>query len=149
MSGRGSGGGPRHVLERLKEKLESNDKEGLADLFATDCVVEWPFTPSGVPIRIEGPEAMREFIRRSPAAARLRYERVDNVVYDTADPEVLVVQTEVAGTDIQTDTPFRLRGIAVMRTRHGEIVFYRDYVDPLALARATGTLAQLAGGTSN
>lgn len=132
------GGGPREVLERLRQRLEADDKQAFADLLAADGVVEWPFTPPGVPERVVGRDAMRSFLARAGAANRLRYEQVDFDVHDTQDPEVIVAEMRVRGTNVETGSPFRLRAIAVMRARDGEIVSYRDYIDPLALARVTG-----------
>lgn len=54
-----------------------------------------------------------------------------------------MVETTTCGTVVATGRRFDLPAIAVLRIRGGEIVSYRDYVNPLTGAQATGRLPQL------
>jgi uncharacterized protein len=141
---------PRDVLERLREVLGANDREAFADLMAVDGVIEWPFTRPGAPSRLEGRDAIREHVTRSPLGRLMRFEELrPDAVHDTGDPEVIVVETTTIGRVVETGRRFELPAVAVLRIRGGEIVSYRDYVDPLAAARAVGALPELAAALAN
>ena len=56
---------PADVLARRRHLTLSGDVDGLADLFAPDAVIEAPFAgPPGMPARLEGREAIREYPRQ-------------------------------------------------------------------------------------
>ena len=66
------------------------------------------------------------------------------VVHETTDPEVVIVEYEANGTVVPTGAPFRQTVIAVFRVRDGEVLSYRDYINPLPLAEALASV----GGAS-
>jgi uncharacterized protein len=70
------------------------------------------------------------------------YDVVDDHVYVTADPEVVIFEFRYAG--VINGRAFTLPCIFVVRVRDGEIVESRDYVDHVAGARAFGRLPALA-----
>jgi ketosteroid isomerase-like protein len=131
------GTSPRAVFDRMRAALGADDRHAFADLIAPDGVVEWPFHPPGMSHRLEGREAFREFVTQSGLAGLLRFEELRaDAVHETADPEVIIVETTTIGSVVETGARFALRAIAVLRIRDGEIVSYRDYVDPTAAPRA-------------
>jgi ketosteroid isomerase-like protein len=130
---------PRDVFERMRQALSANDREGFAAMMATDGVIEWPFRRGGAPARLEGRDAIRDYVVSSELARRMRFEELRaDAVHETADPEVLVVESTTIGRVVDTGRRFELPAIAVLRIRDGEIVSYRDYVNPLAAAEAAG-----------
>lgn len=136
---------PGDVFERLRKVLSANDREAFAELMAEEGVIEWPFTGPGGPSRLEGREAIREYVVHSPLARRMRFEDLrPDVFHETGDPEVIIVETTTLGRVEDTGRGFELRAVAVLRIHGGKIVSYRDYVNPLAAARAAGALPQLA-----
>lgn len=135
---------PRDVFARLQMVIRANDAGAVADLMAVDGVIEWPFAVPTVPQRLEGRDEIREYMTRSPVASLMRFDDLRlAAIHETLDPEVIVVETTTCGTDVATGRRFELPAIAVLRIRCGEIVSYRDYVNPLTGAQATGRLPQL------
>ena len=60
---------PADVLARRRHLTLNGDADGLADLFAPDAVIEGPFAgPPGLPARLEGREAIREYSRQVMAS---------------------------------------------------------------------------------
>jgi len=57
-------------------------------------------------------------------------------VHETADREVIVAEFAYACTIAATGAAYRLPCVFVLRVRDGLIVESRDYIDPLATARA-------------
>ncbi|HYW23343.1 MAG TPA: nuclear transport factor 2 family protein [Terriglobales bacterium] len=130
---------PRDVYERLRRAVAGNDREAVADLMAEDGVIEWPFDRPGAPARLEGRQAIREYVTGSRLARLMRFEELRaDAVHQTLDPEVIIVESTTIGRVIETGRTFELPAIAVFRIRDGEIVSYRDYVNPLAASEAVG-----------
>ena len=137
---------PRDVVHRLLDGVvrliggDTGQVDTLADLYAAHTRVDHPMAPLGIPVL-----RTREDVRRHFAAGTgfrpddVRVE--DLVVHQTADPEVVVAEFAYAGSaDGRT---FRVPCVFVVRVRDGRIVASRDYVDHLAMARATGQLPDL------
>lgn len=129
---------PAELLDRRRQLTMSGDVDGLADLFATDAVIEWPFlgTP-GAPARLQGRDAIREHSHQV-AQAPVRLERYEvTQLHRTADPEVVVVEMEADATITTTGQTIAATSIQVLRIRDGHIVLFRDYADPRALEEAS------------
>lgn len=102
---------------------------------------EWPYRPPGVPGRLRG----RAEIRRHLTAAAQGFVRFDGyrdvVLHESTDPEVTIVEYEAHGTVVATGAPFRQLVIPVFRVRNGQILTYRDYINPLPLIEALAGVA--------
>jgi uncharacterized protein len=106
----------------------ARDMEALAGLFAEDGVVEMPFPARGLPDRLEGREAIREFVTRTdPRALEISDLRILQV-HQTLDPEVVIVELATVGRVTATGEPFEVPCAQVFRIRNGQIVLFRDYV---------------------
>jgi hypothetical protein len=129
---------PRQVWERAHEFVRAFDLAGFASLFREDGVLETPFAPAGMPGRIEGRENIARVLgvaaERAKAAGRriVGYENV--VVHQTIDPEVIVVEFTLVGAAGAARTPYRSNYVQVVTVRAGQIVRFRDYIDPKVFA---------------
>jgi ketosteroid isomerase-like protein len=135
---------PREVVEELRRAV-AGEGVALADLFAEDGVMEYPFAWPGQPRRLRGREEIRAYFA---AAAGVRHllemDGVEARVRETDDPEVVVAEIEHHGRSLATGQAYRFRALGVIRVRAGEIVRYEDYMDPIAAARMLGRTADLA-----
>ena len=130
--------GALEVLERMREAAIARSAEDMSSVYAADAVHEFPFTRPGVPSRMEGRDAIISLITAFWSTSPLRYERYRTIaIYDTADPDTIVVEQEVQGTSSTTGS-FVLPNIVVLKARHGEIAHLRDYANILAVEEATG-----------
>jgi uncharacterized protein len=130
---------PADVLARRRHLTLNGDADGLADLFAPNAVIESPFTgPPGTPARLEGREAIREYSRHVMASP-LRLEDYEvTELYQTQDPEVVIVEMRTKGTVTTTGRSFTATSIQVLRIREGHIVLFRDFADPRVLEEVIG-----------
>lgn len=118
---------PTQVLEQRRELLLKQDVDGFVDLFAPDAVIELPFAGPGMPSRLDGQQAIRDFSRRT-AASPLRIDDLEaTAVYHTHDPEVVIIELVSRGTVTSTGGTFAGTSIQVFRIRDGKIVLFRDY----------------------
>jgi ketosteroid isomerase-like protein len=138
---------PREVFDRLLRATVANSADELADLYAEDVVIELPFGQTGRPVRFVGREPLRQ---RFHAAAQLRrFTGVDSVVvYDGADPEVVIGEWRVHGEVLPTGRTYSLRFLMIVRVRDGLIVSSRDYGDSIAFATAFDRLPELLAAVS-
>jgi uncharacterized protein len=129
------------VLARRHQLTLDGDADGLADLFAPDAVIEMPFGgPPGAPARLEGREAIREYSRQV-VASPLRLESYEVAeLYQTQDPEVVIVEMQGKVTVTTTGRSFTATSIQVLRIREGHIVLVRDFANPRVLADVIGEL---------
>lgn len=128
----------RHALKLLSAK----DMTAFAGLWAENGVIEFPFAAPGYPPRVEGRAAIQEYLRDYPDILDIR-EIVQQVVHQSTDPEVVIGEFEVAGIVPRTGKPYRMRYVAVVTVRDGEIQLYRDYWSPQAAAEALGGMDTL------
>jgi ketosteroid isomerase-like protein len=119
---------PLDVLELRRRHLIARDFAAFADLFAEDAVIELPFAVGGLPARLEGRDAIREF------SLSTRDRPIDIVdlrivgLHQTVDPEVVIVELVTEGRHTTTGATFEAPCIQVFRIRDGEIKLFRDYV---------------------
>ena len=127
---------PADVLAQRRRLTLSEDADGLADLYAPDAVIESPFAPPGVPSRLEGREAIREYSRHVMASP-VRVEDYEvTELYQTQDPEVVIVEMRAKATLTTTGQSFAATSIQILRIREGQIVLFRDFANPRILEHA-------------
>lgn len=132
---------PREIADRFLRASVANAWDDLADLYASDAVIEIPFAPEGVPTRSQGRELFRA--RFKAAAPLRRFEKAGPVViHETRDPEVVIVEYDLHGSMTRSGRPFVFSYVMVMRIRDGLIVHSRDYANPLAGAEFRDELAE-------
>ena len=139
--------GPREIFAQMREHWLSNGPSPLGDNLAEDVVIETPFAPPGRPRRTEGRAACVAFTETGRAGLPVRFEECRNVViHETTDPEVIVVEYELAGTVTTTNQPAAAAFIGVLRARDGQLAHWREYQNVLAIAQALGQLPALLAG---
>ena len=118
---------PAQVLEQRRELLLKQDVDGFVELFAPDGVIELPFAGPGMPSRLAGQQAIRDFSHRMDASP-LRIDDLEaTALYHTDDPEVVIIELATRGTVTSTGGTFVGTSIQVFRIRDGKIVLFRDY----------------------
>jgi ketosteroid isomerase-like protein len=127
---------PRDVIARRRSLILEHDLNGFADLFAAGGVIELPFAPPGMPKRLEGREAIRSFSAGAGTSLMQIEDMWATQVYETTDPEVLIVELETKAVVTTTGVPFQGTSVQVFRIRDGEILLFRDYWNPQGLAEA-------------
>jgi uncharacterized protein len=139
------GSGVQHTKRgfwRALDLLLAEDMDGFADLWAEDGTMEFPFAAAGAPTRLEGREAVRQYMADYPQMARIKeYPYV--TVHQTPDPETIVSELGARGIAACTGEPYEMRYVQVITVRQGRIVSFRDYWSPVMVARAMGDLSAL------
>lgn len=138
---------PREAYARFQQVLLGNAPELADDLYAEDVVIEFPFARPGMRRRFEGREAFRSFVAAGGVPLPVRFEGFrDVVIHDTADPEVIIAEYDLAGTVTTTNRQAAESFVLVLRVRAGRIVHLREYQNVLGMAVALGQLPELLAG---
>ena len=133
---------PAQVLEQRRELLLKQDVDGFVDLFAPDGVIELPFAGPGMPSRLAGQQAIRDYSHRMDASP-LRIDDLEaTALYHTEDPEVVIIELATRGTVTSTGRTFEGTSIQVFRIRDGKIVLFRDYFNAAGLEDVLARIAQ-------
>ena len=137
----------RELYTLFAEALAAMDADRYADLFVPDGTLELPFRRPGIPAQWRGREEIRAAAKQGWAAAPLRLHEVrTTAVHDTTDPDVLVAEHDLIGESTTSGLPFALRSLVVLAARAGRIEVLREYLDVVAVARATDRLPELSAG---
>lgn len=132
----------RDLVDEALRRILAKDMTGFAELWATDGVLEFPFAAAGYPDRLDGRDAVREYLRDYNDSI-LPERVVSSEIHDVAGADRVIAEFEIAGTIVASGQPYRLRYIAVITAKNGEIAHYRDYWSPLAAAEAIGGADEL------
>jgi uncharacterized protein len=128
---------PADVLAQRRRLILSGDADGFADLFAPDGVIELPFASPGAPARLAGREVIRAYSRQVVALLEVEDFEVTEL-YQSQDPEVVIVEMRTKGTLATTGQSFAATSIQVLRIREGQIALFRDFANPRALEDVIG-----------
>jgi uncharacterized protein len=128
------------LLQKSFERFKAKDMRGWADLCAPDVVAEFPFAPDGHANRIEGREALFDYLRGYPYAIDVQSMPTMRI-YATDDANVAVAEWSVSGRVLANGNPYEMRYATFVTFRDGAVVNYREYWNPLVF------LAAIDGGS--
>lgn len=130
---------PQEMFGRMRERWLAGEPGYDDGMLADDVVVETPFAAPGRPTRTEGKERVLAHTREGRAGFPVRFDDCRNVmIHQTGDPDVIVVEYELAGTHLGTGVRASAPFIGVLRTRDGLLAGWREYQHTMAIAAALG-----------
>jgi ketosteroid isomerase-like protein len=106
------------------------------DMMAEHAVMEFPYALPGLPVRLDGKDAVARHLKR--VAGLIAFDRMGTpTVHPSTDPNLVIIEFDGFGRGVETGEAYDQRYISVIRTENGRITFYRDYWNPIAVLRAT------------
>jgi ketosteroid isomerase-like protein len=128
--------------ERFFEALEGRDLRTWIGLFSSDAEMEFPFHPRQLnPNHAYSSLNGRARIERLMGDALEKWEAVsfdDVVVRPTLDPDVVCVECSGEFIVVGREVPYRNKFITMLFFSDGQIVRWREYMDPLPLIEVEG-----------
>ena len=126
------------VFERFLPALRDGKVDDLLDQCTADVVFEFPFAPPGRPRRLQGRDAVSNYLTQ--VYARICIERVEqSTIHQTVTPTVAIAEFTVAARIEGADAAVSRSYVGVLTIRDGLISHYRDYWAPLGLTSAPQT----------
>jgi uncharacterized protein len=123
------------LLRNSLDKFLAKDMKGWTDLCDENVVAEFPFAPEGSPARIEGRNALYEYLRNYPSFIDVR-EIPKMKIYTIDDPNIAIAEWSVSGKVVSNGNPYEMSYATFVTFRDGLIVNYREYWNPMAFIRA-------------
>ncbi|KAF5996963.1 nuclear transport factor 2 family protein [Streptomyces mirabilis] len=123
------------LLRRSLDTFLAKDMKAWTDLCADDVVAEFPFAPEGAPARIEGREALFDYLRGYPDVIDVR-EIPAVRVYPTDDENVAIAEWSVKGSVVSNGNPYNMSYATFVTFRDGLIANYREYWNPQVFLNA-------------
>ena len=123
------------LLRKSLDKFLDKDMKWWSELCDENVVVEFPFAPEGSPVRIEGRNAIYEYLRSYPSFIDVR-EIPKLKTYSTDDPNIAIAEWSVSGKVIANGNPYEMSYATFVTFRNGLIVNYCEYWNPLAFIKA-------------
>ena len=131
-------GGPREVLDLLRQATISQSIADIRHLYAADAIHEFPFTRPGLPARLEGRDQILNWITTAWNTFSIKFDRYRTLaIHHTTDPSTIIVEQEALGTSTTTGD-FTLPNLIILTVHNGQIVHLRDYVNLPAAEAAIG-----------
>jgi len=129
---------PRELVEQMFHGLPARDADAFVALLAPDAVFEIPFVIPGMPTRLVGRDEIRAHLaQRWSGISGIEVHGIYPEVYETTDPEVVLVENEVDMTVPGAERARVRTSVNVVRVRDGKVVLFRDYMDTARFARIT------------
>jgi ketosteroid isomerase-like protein len=121
---------PTEIFQQILTGIGAGDPQALLGRCRDDVVFEFPFAPDGRPKKVEGKQALGEYLDAIGSGVVLN--ALTNLeMHQTVEPDVAVIEFSVKGRVRETDSPFERSYIVVLTVREGLVVRYRDYWNPL------------------
>ncbi len=130
------------VVDRALELLLAHDMTGFAHLWTRTGTMDFPFAGPGQPARLEGRAAIVDYLAGYTDMLDVR-AIASQTRHHTVDPETVIVEFEVEGLAVESQSPYVMRYIAVIAVGADGITSYRDYWSPLAAVAALGSTAPI------
>jgi ketosteroid isomerase-like protein len=121
--------GAQQAFKNHLKYLSSGRIVEWTDLFTEDGILEFPYGPQGFPARMEGKEALYDYMKNFPE--HFQVEFVDLHFHATVDPSLVIAEFKSVGSAVSTGRPYNQRYISVVETRDGKISRYVDFWNPL------------------
>ncbi|GAA2317541.1 hypothetical protein GCM10010149_82310 [Nonomuraea roseoviolacea subsp. roseoviolacea] len=136
---------PQDLFARFQQNVLAGRPALDEEMLADDVVVEQPFASAGRR-RTEGRAEVAAMTRAGREALPVVFEEfLDVRIHETADPEVIIAEYQMAATMPVTGRRGQAHFVVVLRAREGRIVHWREYQDRPAIAEA---LASMTGGSA-
>lgn len=120
------------IFDRLLRAMQGNDLDALLAGCTEDVVFEFPFAPAGRPRRLQGRDAVHDYL--APLFASLRMVGLGEVtMHQTTEATVAIAEFTADLQSRSTPEPMRNSYVGVLTARDGRVAHYRDYWSPLGL----------------
>jgi uncharacterized protein len=113
----------------------------LIDMVSEEIVFEFPYAPHDGVKRIDGKQPLAKYLKSVSDILAIDTMTLEKV-YACVDSEVVILEFSAKGHRKSTGASYDQNYISVITVRHGRIVHYRDYWNPMALTDAIGAEAE-------
>lgn len=117
------------------------DGEHFFDMLAEDAVFEYVISVPGYPRRVQGRRAVAA-LYRGYGDVMVLHSADDLDVHRDPETSVVVLEYAVHGRAVRTGRTYDNHFVSVITVKDRRVTYWRDYLDPVAVFRATGWPAE-------
>lgn len=125
------------LLDIQLKSLLAGDVEGWLSVWHPEGVFEFPFAPDGYNKKLEGIEAISEYMAGFPDKINIT-KFTKHEVFERADGTEAAIEFTCEGVVVQTGRKYHQHYFSVIKTKGGKITLYRDFWNPLVAMKAFG-----------
>ncbi len=130
------------LLRQAMGPALKKDAQNFLDMCAEDIVFEFPFAPPAAVHRLEGKDALADYLPR--VADLVEIESMQLVAsHEVHQNESYIIEFTCRGISRQNDARYDQDYISVIKLRDGLIIHYKDYWNPLVVLQTADTEEQL------
>ena len=128
----------KQIVDEQLTSLLRADVDAWVDCWHEDGVFEFPFAPPGYPNVVNGKAAIADYMAGLPE--KIRIERFDIVeLHENRAGDGGVLEFTGTGTVVSTGLPYNQHYVAILKTKGGKLILYRDFWNPLVAIEAFGS----------
>ena len=129
------------LKKALGNKLDPSS-QNFIEMVSHDCVMEFPYAPEGAISKVEGSDALANYLSRVSKIISIE-EISEPLVHQTQAQDVVILEFECTGKGLRTGRPYNQRYVSVITLKDGKIKKYLDYWNPITVMDAIGDLSLL------
>jgi uncharacterized protein len=123
------------LFRRSLDAFLAKDIKGWSELCDDNVVAEFPFAPEGSPTRLEGRQALYNYLGNYPDV--IDVHSIPNLrIYATDDPSVAIAEWSASGQVLANGNAYEMSYATFVTFKDGLIIRYREYWNPLAFTEA-------------
>jgi ketosteroid isomerase-like protein len=125
-------------MDTLTAMLEACGVKDFAtglDYLTDDVFCDWPYKPiEAMPESMVGRDTLRRFFEEGQAPmSGLNYGI--QAIYELLDPDMLIAEYDSHAHHLESGVPYHNKYLGIFRFRDGRICYWREYIDPGAIAK--------------
>lgn len=123
---------PQHIMQQFTGLLLDGKFDQWTELFDTNAIFEFPYSPPGYPGRLEGKTAIANHVNTLFTLLEIQHFSEPVILLD-ANQQRFVAEFTCEGVFLSTGKPYNQTYISVVSYEGSKITHYRDYWNPLVL----------------
>lgn len=123
---------PQRIMHGFTQLLLDGELDQWVELYATEAVFEFPYSPPGFPKKLEGKVAIANHVHDLMRMIEIQ-QFSEPVILTDHTKQQFVAEFTCVGQSLVTGKPYNQTYISVVSHQNGKITHYKDYWNPMVV----------------
>lgn len=123
---------PQRIMHGFTQLLLDGELAQWVELYATEAVFEFPYSPPGFPKKLEGKAAIANHVHDLMRIIEIQ-QFSEPVILADHSKQQFVAEFTCEGRSLITGKPYNQTYISVVSHQNGKITHYKDYWNPMVV----------------
>ncbi|MFS0856494.1 nuclear transport factor 2 family protein [Paenibacillus taichungensis] len=123
---------PQRIMDGFTQLLLDGELDQWVELYATEAVFEFPYSPPGFPKKLEGKAAIANHVHDLMRMIEIQ-QFSEPVILTDHTKQQFVAEFTCVGQSLVTGKPYNQTYISVVSHQNGKITHYKDYWNPMVV----------------